>query len=48
MTMIMNVIGFTTEDGEEFFFEVPRDKAFEEVEEFLKSGRSEGLKRVTV
>jgi len=46
--MTMNVIGFTTEDGEIFFFEVPRDKTFEEVEEFLKSGRSEGLKRVTV
>jgi len=30
--MTMNVIGFTTEDGEEKKFEVPRDKTFEEVE----------------
>jgi hypothetical protein len=46
--MTMNVIGFTTKEGKGKKFEVPRDKTFEEVEEFLKSGRSEGLKRVTV
>jgi hypothetical protein len=40
----MNDIGFTTKDGKEKRFLVPKDKTFEEVEEFLKAGRSEGLK----
>jgi hypothetical protein len=44
--MTMNVIGFTTKDGKERRFEVPRDEKFEEVEEFLKTGRFEGLNRV--
>ncbi|KIM40881.1 hypothetical protein M413DRAFT_43185, partial [Hebeloma cylindrosporum] len=41
--MRMNVIGFTTENGEEKRFEVPKDRTFEEVDGFLKAGRYEEL-----
>jgi hypothetical protein len=35
--MTVNVIGFTTKNGKERRFVVPKDKTFEEVEEFLKA-----------
>lgn len=45
--MTMNVISFTTKDGKERRVVVQKDKTFEEVEELLKAGRTEGLEGAT-